>query len=45
MIWVPHGEGRKLEQTDPWAGEQWAAALEKEGKDTAEVPLPSLPEE
>lgn len=45
MIWVPHGEGRKLEQTDPWIGEQWAVALEKEGKDTVEVPLTSMPEE
>lgn len=38
-------KGRKLEEIDLWVGEQWAVALEKEGKDTVEVPLTSMPEE
>ena len=38
-------KGRKLEEIDPWVREQWAVALEKEGKDAVEVPLTSMPEE
>lgn len=38
-------KGRKLEEIDPWVGEQWAVTLEKDEKDAVEVPLTSMPAE